>query len=260
VLIKFVKGTGTVRYGGGWCPFLFWERESVGSKMRIIRVALILGLVILFAGLMTSCAPNYSCFPVPEMDDYKVDCYENITRGITSAAEVVKLLGEPPEKGSAYFYDDAWIYPSRICFSMRPFVRACLLNIEFDSNGVVTNWTFVNPYTNLPLPIRETLEEADKKLKHEQKYCDVPRIEIVQSVVKGVSTREDIEHVFSAWEPSSSFTVKKIETEQGEIWSYYVDRPSPLYIPPFHLIFTFDEFGRVELIVPQGYAVGPPAL
>jgi outer membrane protein assembly factor BamE (lipoprotein component of BamABCDE complex) len=209
------------------------------KKSAFKKIALFTGLLFLFTMPTTSCSPLIqviSCVlhpSVPEMDAYRISKY-SVVEGKSSPGDIRKLLGEPAGEWLSGG-QTTWYYPIRK--RIPEIIPACLLNIVFDNNGTVVNWSFINPYTNLTLPIRETLPEADKD---REKLCfPPPRIELAQDIKNSISKKEDIQRMFDAWH-SDFPVVKKNKTENGEIWSYYVERPSPLYVPPFYYRITFE--------------------
>ena len=118
--------------------------------------------------------------------------------GKVLASELVKLLDEPVNmkqtRTSSTGRERRYPVRDRRRGS-RPLVRACLLNITFDSDGVVADWGFVNPYINSPLLVKETLQSADKYLR--AKYDPIPsRIEMASNVQKWHLYEENIAQFF----------------------------------------------------------------
>jgi hypothetical protein len=47
--------------------------------------------------------------------------------------------------------------------------------------------------------------------------------------------------------------VRETVTLSGRVWDYSVDRPSPVFVPPFHVIVVIGADGLVERVYLEGY-------
>ena len=187
------------------------------------------------------------------------------------AVPLLHVLDEPADRRPSCIPGRiVWRYPIR-AWNNRADVGvapAALLRIVFDNNGFVKEWNFVDPISMQPLPIRESTEEASRWFKQISKRPPMPpRIVIDRSITKGQSTMEDIERIFGQWQPDLSCgsggvvpIVRKSRSESDVVWEYYVDRPSPLFIPPHYLVADFDTTGVLQGWHFEGTYPGGPSL
>ncbi|MCC7201613.1 MAG: hypothetical protein IT393_02965 [Nitrospirae bacterium] len=195
---------------------------------------------------------GYSPPSVPELDRYVVNLGD-IQR--TSSQEDVRvILGEPPFVHDTYGIGSlqytTWRYPIRNVAAVplpagaqaqRWVIPAVELRIWLGESGVVDKWGFYHPIEHSPMQIRESIEEADYRLR---KVCKPPtRIELARLLRQG-ATREDVlkgmhwfEGLVSAGLERSQ--MRTLREGQREILIYYADHPSPLYIPPYYLEVTY---------------------
>jgi len=138
--------------------------------------------------------------------------------------------------------------------------------LTFDGSGTLTDWRFVDPTTGHPLPVRETLAEASHWFEQVLKAPPPrpPRIEFSSILVRGKTTQEEVEKTLGQWRPDLPCgnggpvpVVKKTEQDSGTVWDWYVDRPSPLFIPPHYLVASFDAHGSlIDWFFQQTYPGG----
>lgn len=114
--------------------------------------------------------------------------------------------------------------------------RAGALRIEFSTSGVVSDWYFLDPRTGVRLPITETLAAARQYLA---RICGQPIAEVglEAGIRRGRTTTSEI---VALLEPVARYTRRKeTTTTSGIAWDYDVDRPSPVFIPPFYVVLHF---------------------
>jgi hypothetical protein len=169
---------------------------------------------------------------------------------------LVAILGEPADRRPSCVPGQViWRYPIRAWNKMlgRPeVVLAVLLRINFDRSGVLTDWGFVDPLTGRSLVVRETLEEASRWFQSLSLPPVPPYIELHKALVRGQTTQDDVERVRGQWQPDLFCgnggpvpVVSKRITQSDTIWDWYVDRPSPLFVPPHYLVASFDDTGAL---------------
>jgi hypothetical protein len=165
--------------------------------------------------------------------------WDSIDDGKMTEAEIVRLLGRPAAKLRAPFAEgEVLVYPVRSGWA--GYSHAPVLRIEFDSAGLVQDVGFFQPQTGKRLPVREKLKRARKRLSCGRSIVDGTHFGVrpelaVDKIRPGQSTREDVVEILAAFEPPPPMLAvpfpRKWIGESREIWEYYVDRPSPLFIP-----------------------------
>lgn len=194
--------------------------------------------------------------PVPEIDRLGVDLARaRALPKLAPAESVVALLGKPADKRESLPNRIEWRYPIRAWNDMAnnpKIVPAVLLRIRFDARGIVKDWTFVDPRFGRPVAIHETLDEASRWFESlaNAPSPTPPRIELAKVLIRDYSTQSEVERVLGQWKPWCTGclplpVVRKTRAEAGDVWDWYVDRPSPLFIPPMYLIASFDHDDRL---------------
>jgi hypothetical protein len=236
------------------------------NRMRL-HVRLLSILAILFSALSSGCTHEFTPFfigsgyrppHVPELDRYVINL-ESIQR--TSSQEDVRaILGEPPFVHETYGDGDlqstTWRYPIRDIAvvplpagakAQRRMISAAELRIWFDKSGEVDKWGFFHPIKSSFMEIRESVEEADSRLR---KVCKPPkRIDLARLLRQG-TPREDVLKGMHWFEGLVSTGLERSQVRilregQQEILIYYADHPSPLYVPPYYVEVTFYAKGDV---------------
>jgi hypothetical protein len=241
--------------------------EDSNKKRRLnnIRKQIFISILIIFVCLFLSCKQT----PEPQT---KIDI-RWLKDNETSKEEVVKLLGEPPFICNSKFWI-SWYYPINDSFSQHDIIPATTLNVWFDERGYVREWGFFDPLTQARLEIRESRRQAEKWLKDVSDFVD--RVVIADVIKPGVSTKKDVEEGLKYWSTYErktghpplaapacfeSVRVKKSKQMDSELWTYYVMRPSPLYVhvPPCYLIiqFVWENPGIVSSRHFEGYGREP---
>jgi hypothetical protein len=110
----------------------------------------------------------------------------------------------------------------------------------------------LDPVTGVPLPIDESLEEATRWFDRLSPDPVPRRIELDRSLRARATRLADVERLLGEWRPDpgcgpgGKFPIlRETRSWEGEIREYYVDRPSPLFIPPYYLIASFDDRGHL---------------
>jgi len=224
-------------------------------------------LSVLISALNSGCTHELTSFfagsgyrppYVQELDPYVVNL-EDI-QCTSSKEDVSAILGQPPfvhdTFGNGRLQYTAWRYPIRNIAAValpageraqRQVIPAVELRIWLDESGAVTKWGFYHPIEHSPMQIRESIEEADSRLK---KLCKPPkRIELAELLRQG-ATREDVlkgMHWFEGLvsEGLEWSQVRTLREGQQEILIYYADHPSPLYVPPYYVEVTY--YGKGEV-------------
>jgi len=190
--------------------------------------------------------------PVPELDQRTLEIGQNSSTAFVgrSPAEVLRAAGEPAQKRPSLGRgSEQWAYAVRAFSPAAGFsVPAAILRIEFDGAGVVTDWYFRDPAGRTRLPVRESLPDAQRFLSS---ICrqPVPEIDLEAGLQRKQSTQEDVASLLA---PVRSDKGREEALSEGLAWEYYVDRPSPVFVPPFYVMVSIEN-GRVNRIYPSGY-------
>ena len=188
--------------------------QSMNACLRLIAIPL----------LVTGCATETAGVVIPELDASGIDCAGRSLKG-KSVAQIAATLGESPYGLSNFFPIRVAPYRNGRC------VPAPGLRISFDERGIVKEKQFFNPQTQQPMPISETIEEADQR---RLRSCQpLPRVALADIKV-GQSTKADVETLVRQLEPAlRKFGHLTFEAMMAtrDVWVFYVDRPSPLFIP-----------------------------
>jgi len=224
------------------------------------QVALLVVLLSLLSGgcdllrfLRGSSPPPH----IPELDSYAIGL-EGIQR-TSSEEEVRALLGNPPFVYERYLegslWSIEWWYPIRHLAAVprpgganaqRQVIPAVELRIGFNDSGQVTEWGFFHPVNHSHLAIRESLEQADAWFGE---LCHPPKTIELANVLRPGTPKEHVmtgmrwfeaSAVSTNWERSQ---VRVSGEGPQETLTYFVDHPSPLYVPSFYAVVTFNETG-----------------
>jgi hypothetical protein len=206
-----------------------------------------------------SFTPRVKNVPIEEIDAHGINLYRarSLRRG-DRAELVVAVLGEPADRQRSCVPGEViWRYPIRAWNGMvnsREIVPASLLRVRFDGSGTLTDWGFVDSITGRPLAVRETSDLASSWFKalSEEPPPVPPEVDLNKTLIRGQTTQIEVEQALGQWQPDLFCgnggpvpVVKKIVAEFGSVWDWYVDRPSPLFIPPCYLVFSFNDTGAL---------------
>lgn len=239
----------------------FSLKSSRGNSNTPVRFLRVLYVCLLGVLLLQDCsiplgrAPRVVPVPLLDRNGISLEHLGKLTPGLSDQADFLRLLGEPASRTRGNFPGDTiWLYPIR-AWNTRGrtgVVPAALLRIRFDRSGVVQEWHFRDPDTGDVLPVRRTLSR-DTRWFHDLAPPPMPPyIDLGRILRIGESTIADIARELEIWQPrvylGSGYdgdlpVVRKQTTRRGGIWEYYVDRPSPLFIPPHYLIVSFHRSG-----------------
>ena len=201
----------------------------------------------LVAVIVVACSDTV---PVPELDKQRID----VTNIAGSAIiDVSDRLGEPSATRS-FGQHVEWSYAIRAFQSGQGLRRAAVLRIVF-GGGAVSEWYFVDRSTTARLPMSETLAAARRYLK---RLCGQPikEVDLWAGIVPGRTSQRDVTSLF---EPVMRYTHRREQsTPSAIVWDFDVDRPSPLFIPPFYLKVVFQSRHAgpgilVSHVYPDGY-------
>ena len=153
-----------------------------------------------------------------------------------------QLLGEPTDRqptGSGWI----WVYPIRTDFGglVPGLVPATVLRLVFDGSDVLADWYFLNPRTGDTLPVHESLLEARAQLAQE---CGQNQWLVVSDLLqRGQTTAQEVDRLLRPQVSLDSVVfgghldlVRKTTGAGGQVWNFFVDRPSPIFIPAFYLV------------------------
>lgn len=234
------------------------RRTAIRRRMRAAGASLRGGLVAL---LVQGCALA-SHVPVVSVEDLDqdgiaLDRVRTLQQGAGEGA-VVAVLGLPADKESSCVLDGVvWRYPIRAWSDManrREVVMAPRLRTRFDASGTLTEWGFVDARGERPLRIRESTQDAYRwfRLVSHAPAPTPPLVDLSRTLVPGRTVRQEVEQALGRWHPDlycgnggSVPVVSKMTTESGSEWDWYVDRPSPLFIPPHYLVVAFKSDGSL---------------
>lgn len=117
----------------------------------------------------------------------------------------------------------------------------------------MTDWYFRDPRSHTRLPVRESLADAQRFLSS---ICrqPVPEIDLQAGLKRKQSTKRDVASLLvpvldKGWRRAHA---REEASTAGLAWEYYVDRPSPVFIPPFYVVVSIQN-GSVKAIYPEGY-------
>jgi hypothetical protein len=197
--------------------------------------------------------------PARQVDAYGIDLdrARSLAPGVR-AESVVAILGEPTDRQRSCVPGQIeWRYAIRAwndAVQQRRVVPAAILRVTFDHADTLTDWAFVDPFTGRSLPILETQDEAARwyrALAHAPPPRP-PRIVLRETLVRGQATQRDVQRELGQWQPDIYCSrggpvpvVRKETTDSGSVWDWFADRPSPLFIPPWYLVASFDTTGRL---------------
>jgi hypothetical protein len=226
---------------------------------RRLRFVVIAAVVCLVTQSCRTPLSNVKPVPVQEIDAHGISLtrVQKLRRG-DRAESVAAVLGDPADRRPSCVPGEVvWRYPIRAwndTANSREIVPAVLLRVSFDTSGTLTDWEFVDSSTGRPLVVRETPEDA---LRWFQTLSDAPlpvpqRVELDGTLIRGRTTETDVERMLGQWKPDLHCgsggpvpVVKKTKDDSGSVWDWYVDRPSPLFIPPRYLVASFDDAGAL---------------
>lgn len=197
--------------------------------------------------------------PVEDVDRYGIslDRARSLRPGEGEDA-VVAVLGEPADKQRSCVPNRVvWRYPIRAWSDManrRKIVPAVHLRVRFDASGTLVDWGFIDPRTRHALAVRETVDDAYRWFRSlsQAPSPTPPLIDLNKTLVRSQTTQHDVERVLGQWHPDIYCgnggpvpVVTKMTTKSGSVWDWYVDRPSPLFIPPYYMVVNYDERGAL---------------
>jgi hypothetical protein len=225
--------------------------------------ALLTGLAIAATLGFHGCAPLILDYvhpvPVAEIDANGVRLTQarRLVRG-NSAQVVMGVLGAPADQQTSCVPGEiAWRYPIRAWNDMANsgnIIHAPLLRATFDQAGLLTDWRFVDSVTARSLPVQESLDEAERWFQTlaSAPPPTPPHITLGKRLIPGRTTMNDTESLLGQWHPDLlcgagglAPVLRETKTASGTVMEWYVDRPSPLFIPPSYLIATFEQAGTL---------------
>ncbi|MDT8419217.1 MAG: hypothetical protein RQ754_02195 [Desulfuromonadales bacterium] len=228
------------------------------SVWKTVFLALVATFLVM-QGCAITIASGVKVVPVKDVDKYGInlDRARSLHKGEGENA-VVSVFGEPADKQLSCVPDHiVWRYPIRAWSDManrREIVPACRLRTRFDADGILINWRFIDARTEHTLPV---MESADNAYRWYQSLSLAPApipplIDLNKTLINGQSTIRQIDQALGRWHPDIYCggggpvpIVTKTTSESGSVWDWYVDRPSPLFIPPHYLIVYYDNQGAL---------------
>lgn len=177
-------------------------------------------------------------------------------KGGDTEETVIAVLGEPADRKETCVPGlVAWRYPVRAWNDTHDGAEvapAVLLRTRFDATGTLDDWGFVDPVDGRPLAVRETSADASRWFRKLALAPPPhpPRVELREVLITGKTTRDDVERILGAWQPDLHCgrggpvpVVRKASADAGSVLDWFVDRPSPFFVPPRYLVASFDEKG-----------------
>ncbi len=227
------------------------------QKSFVVALPVCFGLL----GCVTPWSVGVKPVPVEEIDAHGISLAQvHKLKSGDRAESVVLVLGEPADRRpSCVPGRTLWRYPIRAWndwVDSGEIVPAVLLRINFDASGTLTDWGFVDPLTGRSLPVAETLDDASRWFAS---LAAAPpptprRIKLDETLIRGRTTEADVERALGQWRPDLYCSnggpvpvVRKTKVELGSVWEWYVDRPSPLFVPPRYLVASFDDKGALTV-------------
>lgn len=209
---------------------------------------LVTGLALAALLSAQGCARS-AAVSIPELDGSVVP-YSRLHFGKITEADVRHEFGDPPVDEQTKDGGKIWIYPVR-AFHGTPLSRlglvlAAILRVEFDRAEIVSDWYFLDPRTHRRLGVTETLSDA---LGAVTAICgargSASRQIVLEPVLqRGRTTMAEVKHLGLAAMPPASFaSPRTVPGSRGQAWDIYVDRPSPVFVPPFYYIIGFNAAG-----------------
>lgn len=94
---------------------------------------------------------------------------------------------------------------------------------------------------------REVVPAVHLQMKFDHAPVPIPpRVRLDEVLVRGRTTKDDAERGLGRWRPDLHCAwggavpvVRKSTGDSASVWDWYVDRPSPLFIPPGYLVASF---------------------
>lgn len=222
-----------------------------------VRALVLTSLLIQGCALLLS--SSIKTVPVEEADQHGIslDRVRSLKPGDT-AEHVIAVLGEPADRQRSCVLDGViWRYPIRAwsdIASRREIVPAILLRISFDKSGILIDWGFVDSVNGHSLTIKETASNAHQWFQSLSQAPPPipPYIDLNKTLIRGQTTRQEVEKLLGQWHPDlycgnggPAPLFNNVITENGSVWNWYVDRPSPLFVPPRYLVVSYDKHGSL---------------
>jgi hypothetical protein len=219
-------------------------------------------LVVAFLFIQCSATPLTSgskVVPVKEVDQHGISLER--ARALRQGDEeeaVFAVFGAPADRKESCMPNNVvWRYPIRAWNDMansRKIVPAIRLRTVFDTSGTLIDWRFFDSRAELVLPIVETADDAYRWFQSlSQAPSPIPPlIDLNKTLIRGQTTQQGVEQVLSQWHPDIHCgnggpvpVVTKTIVESGSVWDWFVDRPSPLFVPPHYLVVSYDKQGAL---------------
>lgn len=193
--------------------------------------------------------------PVKDVDQHGIslDRARSLHQG-DGVDAVAAVFGEPvDQQPSCVLNGVVWRYPIRAWNDManrREIVPATRLRTRFDASGTLVDWGFIDGRAEHALLVDEEAEDAYRWF-HSLSLAPSPTpplIDLNKTLVRGQTTQAEVEQALGQWHPDIHCgngghvpVVTKMIAESGSTWDWYVDRPSPLFVPPHYLIVSYDK-------------------
>jgi len=225
------------------------------------KIAILVSVVVSFViqGCAIFLSSSVKAVQVEEADQLAIslDRARSLRPG-NGAELVVSVFGEPADRQRSCVLDGiVWRYPIRAWNDMakRPeVVPAVRLRTSFDGSGILIDWGFVDSLNGRPLAVRETTDDVYRWFQAlSQAPPPIPPcINLNKTLIRGQTTQQEVERALGQWHPDLYCgnggpvpLVNKTITASGSVWDWYVDRPSPLFVPPYYLVAAFDKQGSL---------------
>lgn len=234
-------------------------------KKNIPKIKKIISKLLLYMSVctmlsacgMTGTTSGVKVVPIEDVDQHGIslDRAQSLHKGDREDT-VVAVFGEPADKQrSCVLNGVVWRYPIRAwndIANSRKIVSAIRLRVRFNASGTLIDWGFIDARAEHALLVREKIEDAYRwfqSLSQAPKPIP-PLIDLDKTLIRGKTTQQEVEQLLGQWRPDIYCgnggpvpVVTKIISESGSVLDWFVDRPSPLFVPPHYLVVSYDKQG-----------------
>jgi hypothetical protein len=231
------------------------------ARQPVCRIVVLSSVLAFFViqGCQNLMVSGVSVVPVYDVDKHGIslDRARSLQQGDREDT-IAAVFGEPADKQrSCVLNGIVWRYPIRAWNDManrREIVPAIRLRARFDASSTLVDWGFIDARAEHALPVRETEDDAYRWFQSlSQAPSPIPPlIDLNETLIRGQTTQQEVERILGQWHPDIYCgnggpvpVLTKMISESGSVWDWYVDRPSPLFVPPHYLVVSYDKQGAL---------------